>query len=342
MPNRRRFLQTLIGSGVALPALAFASSAAPASLTVFAPEGTTDFLEPWHRTALQWRSEPLGNTPSSAAHNLRESFSKTRPTLAVVFGDDLEGTLGTVADEFAVPLMLAEYGVRVPGVGRTSPFTVRHSLEVWRSQWALGAWSATNLGRQTALIGSVQENGYDLMFAFQSGLESAGGTVAATVLVDQAADLRDRLNGVTLDAAHVVANAADTPKLLEELKILGVSRVTVSSLALPVRPSETLRGALTAQSWDARQSPARVLGGAVAGLVADVLKGGHLEPLALVRALRENEFTDQIRLHEVRGLTGVLGVDAGQTLQGAPSHHPALLSLQAHPHRGWLNLYQSL
>src|SRR5262249_55244148 len=49
------------------------------------------------------------------------------------------------------------------------------SLGYWQASWAMGDWAARNLGRRAVVAASLYESGYDSLYAFQPGLEEAGG-----------------------------------------------------------------------------------------------------------------------------------------------------------------------
>ncbi len=73
-------------------------------------------------------------------------------------------------------------GENMPRAGAAHPALFRHTLGLWQAQWALGAWAARTVGRRALVASAWYESGYDALYAFQAGFESAGGTVVQTVI----------------------------------------------------------------------------------------------------------------------------------------------------------------
>jgi ABC-type branched-subunit amino acid transport system substrate-binding protein len=71
-------------------------------------------------------------------------------------------------------LLAATVGEHASAPGKPNPYVFFNSLNYWQANWALGAWTAQNLGRQILMAGSFYESGYDSLYAFQRGVESAG------------------------------------------------------------------------------------------------------------------------------------------------------------------------
>ena len=75
-----------------------------------------------------------------------------------------------------------------------------NSLGYWQANTAMGKWAVQQLGRRAFVASAFYESGYDLLYAFQSGLENAGGQVAETFI------------------AHVPPVANNLPDLISAIK----------------------------------------------------------------------------------------------------------------------------
>lgn len=87
-------------------------------------------------------------------------------------------------------LVVANVGAHVVTPASKSANVVHNSLLYWHASYASGRWAAANLGR-TAFIASCQcDSGYDTIYAFRRGFESAGGTIVgeAVTHIDPAND----------------------------------------------------------------------------------------------------------------------------------------------------------
>ena len=76
------------------------------------------------------------------------------------------------------PLVVANAGGHVPLPGDRSAYVV-HTPD-WQSGFALGKWAAGKLGRKGFIAASLADSGYDAVYAFRRGFESARGTIADT------------------------------------------------------------------------------------------------------------------------------------------------------------------
>lgn len=84
--------------------------------------------------------------------------------------------------EKKIPLVVANVGGHVPLASDRSDYVVHNSLLYWQASFALGKRVATNIARRGFIASSLADSGYDALFAFRRGFESAGGTIAGTGL----------------------------------------------------------------------------------------------------------------------------------------------------------------
>jgi branched-chain amino acid transport system substrate-binding protein len=79
-------------------------------------------------------------------------------------------------------LLAATVGEHASTPGKPNPYVFFNSLNYWQANWALGAWTAQNVGRRALMISSFYESGYDGLYAFQRGFEIGGGNVLDTLV----------------------------------------------------------------------------------------------------------------------------------------------------------------
>lgn len=77
------------------------------------------------------------------------------------------------------PFVVSSLGENVPRTNEVSSNIFYHTLGLWQANWALGRWAASQIGTTAVLASSAIDSGYDAVYAFQAGYESAGGRVVA-------------------------------------------------------------------------------------------------------------------------------------------------------------------
>ena len=70
-----------------------------------------------------------------------------------------------------------------------SPYVIHNSINLWQTNYALGAWAVKNIGNTALVISSFYESGYDAQHAFNAGFESSGGSVIHTDLTNLPAEM---------------------------------------------------------------------------------------------------------------------------------------------------------
>jgi branched-chain amino acid transport system substrate-binding protein len=122
-----------------------------------------------------------GTTPSVAIEQARELISTDQVELIVgSLSSGIAATLHPLLHERGMPLLVSNIGANMSRDDRYSPYIIRNSFSYWQSSWALGRWAAGNLGKQAFVASSFYDSGYDSLYAFQLGFESAGGAITST------------------------------------------------------------------------------------------------------------------------------------------------------------------
>ncbi|HEX2913785.1 MAG TPA: ABC transporter substrate-binding protein [Chloroflexia bacterium] len=91
-------------------------------------------------------------------------------------------------------------GENVSRDGDTSANLVHSSLMSWQSAWTIGNWAAAKFGKKALVMSSFYESGYDALYAFQLGFESAGGQVVKTVITGSPSNPAVSTEAALLDA----------------------------------------------------------------------------------------------------------------------------------------------
>jgi branched-chain amino acid transport system substrate-binding protein len=111
-----------------------------------------------------------------------------------------------VADR-QIPLIVANVGAHLEPAAPDNPFVLRNSLQYWQASYALGGWTAAQVGRSGFIASSLADSGYDNVLAFRVGLEGGGGGIVGTQVthVDPADNgLAALLDAIRSTGANVV------------------------------------------------------------------------------------------------------------------------------------------
>jgi len=130
-------------------------------------------------------SDTVSGPPSTLAAAAARMLERDAPAVlvALVNGVSLAGLIPAL-ETARIPLLGLTAGVDAPGELATHPLVFANSLELWRSAWALGQWSAGRLGPRAMVASSFYESGFDHLEAFRLGFESAGGQILACQVTD--------------------------------------------------------------------------------------------------------------------------------------------------------------
>ena len=199
--DRRKFV-TLAGAGAGIVAAgplvsvakAQAASAIPLKVGVLAPTGSSyakmgqslvDGL------TLGFDEARSGASPVNATLVQREvdrgfGGALSASTALLDGGADavVAGVSALVADRIGslfsarqASLVVADVGAHLVQPAARNAYVLHNSLLYWQASFAVGQWAAANLGTRAFLASGLSDSGYDTVYAFRRGFESAGGTV---------------------------------------------------------------------------------------------------------------------------------------------------------------------
>jgi ABC-type branched-subunit amino acid transport system substrate-binding protein len=272
--TRRRFLQAAGGSAglAALSPLASASRAAAATgarvkLGVLVPSGGdypamgANFLE-----GLRLGAERTGLSASFSVADVPlgydGAYTAARTLLASGVDVVVAGVTTPVArqitslfEDAGVTLVAASAGGHLVRPADRSPAVVHHSLGYWQASFAIGRWAAANAGATGFVATSLADSGYDAVYAYRRGLESAGGRVADDLVTHVDGGAAGLSSAVGRSGARHVHALYSAGRALDALRALSSTGMPVLAGAFAVDESLLRRlgtaavGVRSAFSW---------------------------------------------------------------------------------------------
>lgn len=353
MTQRRTLLKALLTASLTAGATMPSALAAPRSLRVLAVVPRESAATRAYLGGLRSGAFTLDVVTASSGHDAGVRLDAVlargaRPDVIVGLGFDT--ALERASARHGLPCLLSGAGARVEPIA--SPLTVRHSLELWSAQWALGDLAARRAERGVLLLGA-REAGYDLHRAYEAAFTAPLPASAAahldTVLLVSASgalgreELLDRLLEAKPEHVHFLSSdpndwqntkwaLARLPRRPELSSVAAAPRLeTRTALASPDRSIER---ALHALGEEAALLLGRLRDGGLDGWLRGGADGGAVEgPRGVLRweaAVRV--WRAPIVFH---GSSGVSHDDTA----APPLHHPARFALQDATPAGYSNAY---
>jgi len=90
-------------------------------------------------------------------------------------------------------------GEVMPRAGEQAPNLFHSTLNYWQAGWAMGRWAAANLGKRACIASSLHDSGYDALYAFRLGFESAGGRISDTFVTHS----REQVSGAVSELVRI-------------------------------------------------------------------------------------------------------------------------------------------
>jgi ABC-type branched-subunit amino acid transport system substrate-binding protein len=285
--DRRRFVQ-LVGAGagiaVAGPLVSDARAATGIALKVgvMTPSGSSyanmgkSLLD---GLSLGFDGARSGATPVNATlvrRDIDRGFGGAQATAQALLDDGADVvvagisalTAARIAELFGTrqsPLVVANVGAHVVQPGAKNAYVLYDSLLYWQASYSAGRWAAANVGKKAFLAASLCDAGYDTIYAFRRGFESAGGTIVGDAVTH--VDLADRglsalfaaVRSSGADLVYALYSGADATQLVHEYAGAGLgAKLVTGSLAVE---DYSLRatggsavGTMSVASWTASRS----------------------------------------------------------------------------------------
>jgi branched-chain amino acid transport system substrate-binding protein len=113
--------------------------------------------------------------------------------------------IGALFSARQASLVVADVGAHVVQPASRNPFVLHNSLLYWQASYAAGQWAAANLGTRAFIASGLSDSGYDTVYAFRRGFESAGGTVVGEAVTHaETSGLADLFGAVRSSGANVL------------------------------------------------------------------------------------------------------------------------------------------
>lgn len=123
----------------------------------------------------------VGTNPNEAIDKVKILLENDKvDILAGVINPAVAERLHGILEKNRTFLILMEAGSNVVRNNEYSPYIFHNNLGYWRSNFALGEWGVRNYGKKVFVASSFYESGYDALYAFNLGVEKAGGKVIKT------------------------------------------------------------------------------------------------------------------------------------------------------------------
>lgn len=121
----------------------------------------------------------IGLGQSLVSARARELLARGADVLTGVMGINVAAMLR----ESLAPgdlLLACDLGANLARDWELHPSTFQNSFNYWQASFAMGCWASEHVGKRALLVYSLYESGYDTPYAFQLGVEAAGGEVLHT------------------------------------------------------------------------------------------------------------------------------------------------------------------
>lgn len=104
--------------------------------------------------------------------------------IAGLLRSDYVRSLRPLLEQSRTVFVKAGTGAAIPRTRDQSAYVFQTSLGYWNASCAMGEWAVRHVGRHGLVISSMVDSGYDSLYAFRVGCESAGGSLHVEVAPD--------------------------------------------------------------------------------------------------------------------------------------------------------------
>jgi branched-chain amino acid transport system substrate-binding protein len=171
--------------------------------------------------------------------------------------------IGSLFSTRQASLMVADVGAHLVQPAARNPYVLHNSLLYWQASHAAGQWAAANLGTRAFIASGLSDSGYDTVYAFRRGFESAGGIVVGEAVTHaDTTGLTELFAAVRSSGANVLYglySGAHATEFVQGFAGSGVgAKLIVGSLAAEDYQLSALGdaslGATSCASWTATRS----------------------------------------------------------------------------------------
>lgn len=125
----------------------------------------------------------IGPRPIEAIENVKSLIAKNKVDIIVgIINPSIAVELHEILEKNRTFLILIESGANITRFNEYSPYIFHNNLGYWKSSLAAGDWAVRNIGKKVFIASSFYESGYDALYAFNLGVEKAGGKIIQTYI----------------------------------------------------------------------------------------------------------------------------------------------------------------
>lgn len=132
--------------------------------------------------------EPVNfGTPHSVKEKTQKLISENNVNLVVgILNSEVASYVGSIFKNAKLPVIIANTGESyLINESKQNDFLFFNSLNLFQAAYHSGKYAVEKFGQNVAIITSLYDGGYDALFTFRQGVETAGGTISETFLTGQ-------------------------------------------------------------------------------------------------------------------------------------------------------------
>ncbi len=195
-------------------------------------------------------TEKIGSSLPSV--NLRRLIRDERVDLVIgMVNSGVAASLVRPADSDSSVFIASNVGEVMPRAGEQSPNLFHCTLNYWQAGWAMGRWAAANLGKRACISSSLHDSGYDGLYAFRLGFESAGGRISdmfVTHTPEQVSETLRKLGHIRPDFVYTAYSGPDAAEFLTLYRNSTIGgRIPVAGAAFLLDTADTPEPGKTAE-----------------------------------------------------------------------------------------------
>jgi ABC-type branched-subunit amino acid transport system substrate-binding protein len=199
---------------------------------------------------------------------LDEMIRKNNPSVVVgVLNTRQAASLTDIVNKAGITFIEANLGENFFHKDYSSDKFYHVSLNLWQAHYVLGQYAANHNGKRAVCASSFFDSGYDLLYAFIAGFESAGGKVIDTLISGSPSNnispVETAALAATAEADIIFANFSDSDGglFLNALKYSsGIESKKIFTSSMMVQPrlakhiGDSIVGVTSASTWSADSS----------------------------------------------------------------------------------------
>lgn len=129
-----------------------------------------------------------------------------------ILNSEVAAHVGNIFTNAKLPVIIANSGESFPVHEiKNNKFLFFNGLNLFQASYHTGRYAVNNYGKNIAIVTSFYDSGYDSLFTFRQGVESAGGTNVDTIVASQddqefSTKVVEKLKKLNPDAVYVFMN----------------------------------------------------------------------------------------------------------------------------------------